>query len=46
MILRQGEIQAYGARDAVLTEENLKAAFELDIRLIRARNGRLWSVIE
>jgi iron complex transport system ATP-binding protein len=46
MILRQGEIQAYGSRDEVLTEQNLKAAFNLDIRLIRARNGRLWSVIE
>ena len=46
MILRQGEIQAYGSRDEVLTEANLRAAFDLDIRLIRARNGRLWSVIE
>lgn len=46
MILRQGEIQAYGSRDEVLTEQNLKAAFDLDIRLIRARNGRFWSVIE
>ena len=46
MILRQGQIQAYGERDEVLTEQNLRDAFELDIRLIRARNGRLWSVIE
>lgn len=46
MILRQGEIQAYGSRDEVLTEQNLKAAFDLDIRLIRARNGRLWTIIE
>ncbi len=46
MILRQGEIMAYGGRDEVLTEENLRAAFNLDIRLIRARNGRLWTVIE
>ena len=46
MILRQGKIQVYGSRDDVLTEPNLRAAFDLDIRLIRARNGRLWSVIE
>ncbi len=46
MILRQGCIQAYGSRDEVLTEQNLRNAFDLDIRLIRARNGRLWSVIE
>ncbi len=46
MILKQGQILAHGAREEVLTEENLKAAFDLDIRLIQAKNGRLWTVIE
>ncbi len=46
MILRQGEIISYGTRDEVLTESNLKRAFDLDIRLIHARNGRLWTVID
>jgi len=46
MILRQGDILAYGSREQVLTEENLRRAFDLDIRLIHARNGRLWTVIE
>ena len=46
MILRQGHILAHGSRDAVLTEDNLRRAFDLDIRLIHARNGRLWTVIE
>lgn len=46
MILRQGEILSHGSREDVLTEENLKRAFDLDIRLIYARNGRLWTVIE
>lgn len=46
MILRQGRILSYGAREDVLTEENLRHAFDLDIRLIQARNGRLWTVIE
>jgi len=46
MILRQGEILAHGAREDVLTEANLRRAFDLDIRLIHARNGRLWTVIE
>lgn len=45
MILKSGDIVAYGDRDSVLTEENLKNAFELDIRLIRTDKGRLWSVI-
>lgn len=46
MILRQGEILASGLREEVLTEPNLRRAFDLDIRLIKARNGRLWTVIE
>lgn len=46
MILRQGSILAHGDREAVLTETALRRAFDLDIRLIHARNGRLWTVIE
>ena len=45
MILRDGHILAHGARDTVLTEDNLRRAFDLPIRLIRATNGRLWTVI-
>lgn len=46
MILRQGEILSYGERADVLTEDNLRRAFDLNIRLIRAANDRLWTVIE
>lgn len=46
LILRQGQILAHGRREDVLTEPNLRRAFDLDIRLIHARNGRLWTVIE
>lgn len=46
MILRHGEIIAYGKREEVLTEPILRQAFGLDIRLIKAHNGRLWTVIE
>ena len=45
MILKSGEIVAHGSRDEVLTEENLKDAFELDIQLIKTEKGRLWTVI-
>ena len=31
--------------DEVLTEENLKDAFGLDIQLIKTEKGRLWTVI-
>lgn len=46
LILRQGQILAHGQREDVLTEANLRRAFDLDIRLIHAHNGRLWTVIE
>lgn len=45
LILREGQILAHGARESVLTEENLRRTFNLPIRLIRAENGRLWTVI-
>ena len=45
MILKSGQIVASGSRDEVLTEENLKNAFDLDIQLIRTDKGRLWTVI-
>ncbi|MDO4574895.1 MAG: ATP-binding cassette domain-containing protein [Planctomycetia bacterium] len=44
MILKQGKIAAVGPREAVLTEENLKMAFEMEVRLIPTESGRLWLV--
>ena len=46
MILKSGRIEAIGSREEVLTEENLKKAFGLNIRLIQSQNGRFWTVIE
>ncbi len=46
MILKSGRIVASGGRGSVLTERNLRNAFDLDIRLIRTQAGRLWTVIE
>lgn len=46
MILKSGRIVAAGERENVLTEENLKEAFDLNIRLIKTQTGRLWTVIE
>lgn len=45
MILKAGEIVARGSRDEVLTEPNLREAFDLNIQLIKTDTGRLWSVI-
>lgn len=46
MILKGGQILASGHRDDVLTEENLKRAFDFDIRLVKTKTGRFWTVIE
>ncbi len=45
LILREGEILAHGEREDVLTEENLRRAFDMPIHLVRGENGRLWAVI-
>ena len=46
MILREGQIISHGSRDQILTESNLRQAFDLSIRLIQGQNGRLWSFID
>jgi len=46
MILKEGRIMADGLREEVLTEENLKLAFGMDLQLIQTRSGRFWTVIE
>jgi iron complex transport system ATP-binding protein len=46
MILKKGRIVAEGLRDEVLTEPNLKQAYELDIRLIKTDKNRYWTVID
>lgn len=45
MILKNGHIVSYGTREEVLTQENLKEAFDLDIELIKTKAGRFWTVI-
>ena len=46
MILKGGEIIFVGKKDEVLTKQNLKNVFGIDIKLIKTQNGRLWSFIE
>ncbi len=45
LILREGRILAHGAREEVLTESNLRHAFDMPIRLLRGEGGRLWAVM-
>ncbi|MBE6427624.1 MAG: ATP-binding cassette domain-containing protein [Planctomycetaceae bacterium] len=46
MILKSGGILADGPREEVLTEKNLKQAFDMDLKLIRTESGRFWTVID
>lgn len=46
IILKHGEIIGCGSRGELITEEKLKEAFEMDIRLQRSRSGRFWPVID
>ena len=46
MILKDGKIMFSGSKNEVLTNENLKTVFGIDIKLLATKNGRIWSVIE
>ena len=46
MILNSGVIDIAGSREEVLTEENLKKAFNIDVKLLKSNNGRLWAITE
>ncbi|MDO4628344.1 MAG: ATP-binding cassette domain-containing protein [Planctomycetia bacterium] len=46
MILKNGEILVDGPRGEVLTEKNLKRAFDMDLKLVETHSGRFWTVIE
>ncbi len=44
MILHEGKIKAQGAREEILTSENLKEIFGLEMELVIGKNGRLWGI--
>ncbi len=46
MILKQGKILVNGLREDVLTEENLNAAYDMKLKLVKSHSGRYWTVIE
>lgn len=46
MILKHGKILVNGPREEVLTEENLKLAYDMDLKLVQTHSGRYWTVIE
>lgn len=44
MIIKNGKIDVIGTREEVLSEENLKRTFGLDVKLHQTPNGRLWAL--
>ncbi|MBS1371635.1 MAG: ATP-binding cassette domain-containing protein [Lentisphaeria bacterium] len=46
MILAKGRIVENGARDKVLREEVLSAAYGLPIKLVKNKSGRFWAMLE
>ena len=46
MILKDGNIAIQGKREEVLTVENIKKAFDIEVELVNNKNGRLGAVIK
>lgn len=46
IILKDGKIILSGEKDEILTKNNLKNIFGLNINLFKTKDGRLWSFIE
>ena len=44
MILKDGIIKVKGTREEVLSAENIKMAFDIDVDLIKTPNGRIWAM--
>ena len=44
MILKDGNIAIQGKREDVLTVENIKKAFDIEVELVNSKNGRLWAM--
>lgn len=42
MILKNGVIEIEGLREEVLTKENIKKAFDVDVELLVNKSGRMW----
>ena len=46
IIMNDGKISVEGSRKDVLSEENLKKTFGIDIKLMQTSSGRLWAFTE
>ena len=46
IIMNNGKIDVAGSRGNVLSEENLKRTFGIDIKLVKTDSGRLWALTD
>ena len=46
MILKDGRIMFSGTKEEILTEKNLQKVYDIAVKLLKTKNGRIWSVIE
>ena len=46
IIINGGKIDITGTREEVLSKENLKKTFGVDIKLVQTANGRFWALCE
>lgn len=46
MILSSGKIIQTGNRTEILTKNNLKNAFGVEVELVQNKNGRIWAIVE
>lgn len=45
IILKNGKIIANGSRDKIITEENIRNAFDVDVELVKTANNRYWTIL-
>ena len=46
LIMNDGKIDVIGSREEVLSEENLKRTFGINIKLVKTNSGRLWALTD
>ena len=46
MIMKSGRIMCRGERMQVLSEENLREAFGMPVRIVHNHSGRVWAVLD
>lgn len=46
IILKKGKIIANGPREQIISEDSIKNAFDIDVKLIKTENNRYWTILK